>query len=86
MTNSLTQHSNTGRARGDGAKINFSVKMVRQAPLSMECSRQEYWSGLPFPTQGIFPTQGLNPRLLHLLYYRQILYPLRPPGKPLKIS
>ena len=25
-----------------------------QAPLSMEFSRQEYWSGLPFPSPGIF--------------------------------
>ena len=32
-----------------------------QAPPSMGFSRQEYWSGLPFPSiQGIFPTQGLN--------------------------
>ena len=29
-----------------------------QAPLSMEFSRQEYWSGLPFSTPGIFLTQG----------------------------
>ena len=36
-----------------------------QAPLSVGFSRQEYWSGLPFPAPGIFPTQGLNPRLLH---------------------
>ena len=36
------------------------------APLSMEFSRQEYWSGLPFPLQGIFPTQGSNPSLLAL--------------------
>ena len=28
-------------------------------------SRQEYWSGLPFLLQGIFPTQGWNPSLLH---------------------
>ena len=27
--------------------------------------RQEYWSGLLFLLQGIFPTQGLNPCLLH---------------------
>ena len=27
-------------------------------------SRQEYWSGLPFPTPGIFPTQRWNPCLL----------------------
>ena len=31
-----------------------------QAPLSMEFSRQEYWSELPFPSPGIFPTQGSN--------------------------
>ena len=29
-----------------------------QAPQSMEFSRQEYWSGLPLPSPGIFPTQG----------------------------
>ena len=31
------------------------------APLAMEFSRQEYWSGLRFPSSGIFPTQGSNP-------------------------
>ena len=36
-----------------------------QTPLSVGFSRQEYWSGLPFPTPGIFPTQGSNPCLLH---------------------
>ena len=36
-----------------------------QAPLSMRFSRQEYWSGLPFPSPGDLPTQGLNPGLLH---------------------
>ena len=39
--------------------------VAHQAPLCMEFSRQEYWSGLPFPTPGIFPTKGLNPHLLH---------------------
>ena len=33
--------------------------------------RQEYWSGLPFPSLGELPHQGLN---LHILYCRQILY------------
>ena len=42
-----------------------------QAALSMESLRQEYWSGLPLPSQGIFPTQGLN---LGLLHCRRILY------------
>ena len=42
-------------------------------------SRQEYWSGLPCPPPGIFPTQGLKPGLPH---YRQILYHLSHQGKP----
>ena len=46
---------------------------ARQAPLSMGFSRQEYWSGLPCLLQGIFPTQGSNPGLLHC---RWILYQL----------
>ena len=29
--------------------------VARQAPLSMGFSRQEYWSGLPFPTPGDLP-------------------------------
>ena len=33
-----------------------------QAPLSMEFSRQEYWSRLSFLLQGIFLTQGSNPK------------------------
>ena len=33
-----------------------------QAPLSMGFSRQEYWSGLPFPSPGDLPTQGIGPR------------------------
>ena len=36
-----------------------------QAPLSMGFSRQEYWSGLPFPPPGSFLTQGSN---LHIIY------------------
>ena len=42
-----------------------------QFPLSMEFSRQEYFSGLSFPSWGLFPTQGLDPHLLHLLH-RQV--------------
>ena len=32
-----------------------------QAPRSMEFSRQEYWSGLPFPSQGDLPNPGIEP-------------------------
>ena len=33
-----------------------------QAPPFMEFSRQEYWSGLPFPSQGDLPDPGIEPR------------------------
>ena len=32
-----------------------------QAPLSMGFSRQEYWSGLPFPPPGDLPGPGMEP-------------------------
>ena len=32
-----------------------------QAPLSMKFSRQEYWSGLPFPSTGDLPDPGIKP-------------------------
>ena len=34
--------------------------VARQAPLSMEFSRQEYWSRLPFPTSGDLPDPGIE--------------------------
>ena len=45
--------------------------VAHQAPLSMGFSKQEYWSGLPFPSPGDLPDSGINPGLLH---GRQILY------------
>ena len=33
-----------------------------QAPLSMGFSRQEYWSGLPFPSPGDLSDPGMEPR------------------------
>ena len=35
--------------------------VARQAPLSMEFSRQEYWSGLSFPSPGDLPDPGIEP-------------------------
>ena len=35
--------------------------MARQAPLSMRFSRQEYWSGLPFPSPGDLPNSRIKP-------------------------
>ena len=42
----------------------------RQAPLSMGCSRQEYWSGLPFSTPGDLPDPGIELRRLCLLHWQ----------------
>ena len=42
------------------------------------------WIDMP-SSRGIFPSQGLNPRLLHLLHCRQILYPLSHLGNPILI-
>ena len=36
--------------------------IAHQAPLSMGFSRQEYWSGLPFPSPGDLPNPGIKPR------------------------
>ena len=36
--------------------------VARQAPLSVGFSRQEYWSGLPFPSPGDLPDLGIEPR------------------------
>ena len=38
--------------------------VAHQAPLSMEFSRQEYWSGLPFPFPGNLPNPGIKPAFL----------------------
>ena len=35
--------------------------VAHQVPLSMEFSRQEYWSGLPFPSPGDLPDPGIEP-------------------------
>ena len=56
--------------------------VAHQAPLSVEFPRQVYWSGLPFPLQGIFLTQVLNPHLLHL---QADSFPLSPQKSLLQI-
>ena len=45
--------------------------VAHQAPLSEGFPRQEYWSGLPFPSPGDLSDQGLNS---HLLHCRWMLY------------
>ena len=50
-----------------------------QTPLPMEFSRQEYWSGLPFPSPGAFPDPGIRLRSPAL---QADTLPPEPPGKP----
>ena len=53
-----------------------------QASLSMGFSRQEYWSGLPFPPPGALPDSGIKPSFLCLLHWQVGSSPLAPSGKP----
>ena len=54
---------------------------AHQAPLSMGFSRQEYWSGLPFPSPGDLPVPGIEPGSPTL---QASSLPSEPPGKPFK--
>ena len=54
--------------------------VVYQASLSMGFSRQEYWSGLPFPAPGDLPNPGIKPRSPAL---QADALPSEPPGMPL---
>ena len=53
-----------------------------QAPPSMEFSRQEYWSGLPFPTPGDLPARGIEPRYLASPALAGGFFTTAPSGKP----
>ena len=62
-------------------KLILKVKemVALQAPLSMEVSRQEYYSGLPFPSPGDLPNPGIEPGS-SVLQADSLQY--EPPGKP----
>ena len=53
--------------------------VAHEASLSMEFSRQEYWSGLPFPSPGDLPDPGIEHRSLAL---QTDSLPSEQPGKP----
>ena len=50
-----------GSVMSDSLQPN-GLYVAHQAPLSMGISRQEYWSGLPFPSPGDLPKPGVKPR------------------------
>ena len=53
-----------------------------QASQSMGFSRQEYWSGLPFPSPGDLPDPGIEPGSPAL---EADALPTEPPGKPIQV-
>ena len=55
--------------------------VARQAPLSVGFSRQQYWSGLPFPSPGDRPNPGIKP-VSPALAGR--CFTTEPPGKPVR--
>ena len=52
------------------------LTVAHQAPLSMGFSRQEYWSGLPFPSPGDLSSPGIEPSSLCLLLWQGGALPL----------
>ena len=58
-----------------------SWTVTRQAPLSVRFPRQEYWSGLPFPSPGDLPNAGIelmSPALAGRVFTTE------PPGSPIQ--
>ena len=56
--------------------------VAHQAPLSMEFSMQEYWSGLPFPTPGDLSEPGTESVSLVSPALAGGFFATEPPGKP----
>ena len=56
--------------------------VISQAPLSTGFSRQEYWSGLPFPTPRDLPDPGIEPKSLSSSTLAGRFFATEPCGKP----
>ena len=69
-SSSSSIHVNTKERYEKTYAIPWTV--ASQAPLSMGFPRQEYWSGLPFPSLGNLPNPGIEPESPALA--RQVLY------------
>ena len=52
--------------------------VARQSPLLIGFPRQEYWSGLPFPSPGDLPDPGIKP----VFFIAGGFFTTEPPGKP----
>ena len=56
--------------------------VARQAPLSMQFPRPEYWRGLPFPTPGDLPYSGIEPATPLSAALAGRFFTTKPYGKP----
>ena len=59
-----------------------SVALAHQAPLFMEFSKQEHWSGLPFPTPEDLSNPGVKSASPASLPSVGGFFTIVPPGKP----
>ena len=58
----LSSSSSRSEVAKSGPTLGTPWTVACQAPLSVGFSRQEYWSGLPFPSPGDLPNLGIEPR------------------------
>ena len=65
------------------SRVQLFVTPWSVAWLSMEFSRQEHWSGLPFPSPGDLPKPGIESRSPTL---QADSLPSEPPGKPKNLT
>ena len=79
----LLDHIKNGGVSVPKLRLTFvtSWTIAYQTPLSMGFPRQEYWSGLPFPSPGALPDPGVEPRspalqtnILPLSHQRKYFY------------
>ena len=56
--------------------------VAHQSPMAMGFSRQEYWSGLPWPSPGYLPDPGIKPEFPMFLALAGRSLPVVPPGNP----
>ena len=69
------------------SRVQFFVTpwtVAHQVPQSMEFSRQEHWSGLPFPTPGDTPNSGTELVFLVSPTLTGRFFTTEPPGKHFK--
>ena len=91
IAESLVQQRRT--QRGETCACAFVLSRVRlfvtpwivacPAPLSMEFSRQEHWSQLPFPPPGDLPNPGIEPASVAVPAWQGDSLLLSPQGSPL---